>query len=74
MNSRRWVRRSLTYFKIELEKENIKASRSTIRKYFRSLRISLKVNKKSIVTKQFQDRDIEFKQINRFNVFLEFQE
>jgi hypothetical protein len=66
INSRKWVRRSLTYFKIELEKENIKASRSTIRKYFKSLKISLKVNKKSIATKQFQDRDKQFRQINRF--------
>ena len=66
MNSRRWIRKSLRYFQEELEKENIKMSRSTIKKYFRILGISLKVNKKSITTKQYLNRDLQFKQINRF--------
>ena len=66
MNSRRWIRKSLRYFQEELEKENIKVSRSTIKKYFKILGISLKVNKKSITTKQYLNRDLQFKQINRF--------
>ena len=66
MNSRRWIRKSLRYFQQELEKENIKASRSTIKKYFKILGISLKVNKKKITTKQYPNRDLQFKKIKRF--------
>ena len=66
MNSRRWIRKSLTYFKDELEKENIKVSRPTIKKYFKEFSISLKVNKKSLLTKVFQDKDLQFKQVDRF--------
>jgi hypothetical protein len=66
MNSRRWVRKSLSYFQDELSKENIPASCPTVRKYFKMLKISLKVNKKSIPSKQFEHRDIQFEQINRF--------
>ncbi len=66
MNFRKWTRKSLTYFQEELEKQNIKASRSTIKKYFKILGISLKVNKKNITAKQYPYRDLQFNQINRF--------
>lgn len=66
MNSRRWVRKSLTFFKEQLSLLKIKASIPTIKKYFRKLNISLKVNKKSISNQQHKDRDLQFQQINKF--------
>ena len=65
MNSRRWSRKNLGYFKGELQQLGIHISRVSIKKYFRVLRISLKVNCKSISSQQHNNRDLQFHQINR---------
>lgn len=65
MNSRRWSRKNLGYFKTQLQQLGILVSRPTIKKYFRVLKISLKVNCKSITSQQHKDRDLQFQQINR---------
>jgi len=65
MNGRRWVRKSLVHFKNQLVEYGIIISPTTVKKYFRRLKISLKVNKKSISTQQYENRDSQFKQITR---------
>ena len=65
MTHRRWIRKSLSFFKEELAFQNVKISPSSIRKYFKKLNISLKENLKTISTQHYNDRDLQFKQINR---------
>lgn len=65
MNHRRWIRKSLSFFTEELKLQNVKISSSSIRKSFKKLNISLKENLKNISTQHYNDRDLQFKQINR---------
>ena len=65
MTKRKWIRKSLSYFKEQFKMLGITISRTSIRKYFKAINISLKVNSKSIYTQQHKDRDNQFKQINR---------
>jgi len=71
MNLRKWVRKSLCYFKIELEKMGISVSSASIRRYFKKMKISLKSNSKTLNNQKHEDRDLQFQQINRIkNGFL----
>ncbi|MFQ5753549.1 MAG: ISAzo13 family transposase [bacterium] len=65
MNDKRWVRKSLHYFKEQLSLLGMKASLPTIRKYLRKRKIFLKSNKKVLSLQQHKDRDKQFQQINR---------
>ena len=65
MTNRRWVRKSLSFFKEEIKLQSVKISVSSIRKYFKKLNISRKESIKSISTQHYNDRDLQFKQINR---------
>ena len=65
MTHRRWIRKSLSFFKEELKLQNVKISVSSIRKYLKKLNISRKESIKSISTQHYNDRDLQFEQINR---------
>ena len=65
MTHRRWIRKTLSFFKEELNFKNVKISASSVRKYFKMLNISLKENIKNISTQDYNDRDLQFQQINR---------
>lgn len=71
MSNKRWVRKDLRYFKEQMKLLGMCVSTPSIKKYFRDLKISLKVNKKSISSQQHVDRDLQFQQITWFkNAFI----
>lgn len=65
MTEKRSVRKSLKYFKKKLGRLGIKVSRSTIRKYLRKQKISLKGNLKVITKKNPLESDRQITYINR---------
>lgn len=65
MSEKRAVRKSLKHLKKKLQLKGIKASESTIRKYLRKLKISLKGNVKTISKTNEKKRNQQFNYINK---------
>lgn len=63
MTNKKWVRKTLSWYKKQLNSKEIKVSRGTIRMEFKKLGISLKKNKKSINTRNHPDRNTQFEKI-----------
>ncbi|HKZ41842.1 MAG TPA: hypothetical protein VJ044_12830 [Candidatus Hodarchaeales archaeon] len=63
MNEKRWVRKSLRYFKLQLGQHRLSVSLPTIKKYLRTRKISLKGTVKQLSTRQHAQRDLQFQQI-----------
>jgi hypothetical protein len=63
MNDKRWVRKSLRYFKLQLEQHHLSVSLPTIKKYLQTRKISLKGAVRQLSTRQHAQRDMQFEQI-----------
>lgn len=71
MSEKKWVRKTLRWIHTELGKKQINASPSTIRKTLKSMKITLKKNRKSISTQNHPQRNNQFNYLNQLkNDFL----
>lgn len=64
-SNRKWLRQSLCHLKAKLASVGVLVSHTTIRRLLKQLNYSLKANRKSVATTRHQERDLQFRYIQR---------